>query len=279
MRSTLLLFSLFTSSLALADAEPLSFAKTKFCEERLTDKNAIQKMLYNSQNSLSFYNQGGLFGGGTCWWHSRFTRAAAYLAVFDPSLPRPTDEEAKKIINHIRKRKGVIVVPGFRNLYEFSYAYGQEILNKLEDWQRSDALMKFNWLNGMFAEGDYAAEKFSRRMDDLYQRVQNGEVVYQMLQMPGIAAHSWLVVGMQPTSDGYVIEAIDSNMPQEITRVTYRRGMESLILPYAYYATYKIMPHTGNTKEERKLRAKMEKACAKAGIDVSDEDEEEDDRG
>ena len=117
-------FVLALSSLTAIGAAPTadraSMAAQNFCAERSNDPHALQSLISQRDNQLGFVNQGGLFGGGVCWWHSRFTRSAAYLAVFDPSLPRPSDEDAKKIISRLRDRKGVTLIPGFRNLFEFS---------------------------------------------------------------------------------------------------------------------------------------------------------------
>lgn len=270
MRSLFILATLFTSSFAFASLEASPTAKQKFCEERLSSKYAVQQVVSRYQNQLSLMNQGGLFNGGVCWWHSRFTRAAAYLAVFDPSLPRPSDDEAKKIIDHIRKRKGMVVVPGFRNLWEFSLYYQKEILNKLEDWQRSDGLFKLSWVKGMMKEKDIAPEKLEKKMDDLFARVQNGEVVYQMLQIPGIMAHSWLVVGMTRTNYGYNVIAVDSNAPGDALIFPYYRGETRI--EYADTGM-SFVPYDGNVNEERKLRKKMENACANI-IDNSEDDED-----
>lgn len=267
-----LLMALFTSTFAFADVDKISLAQQNFCEERLASKNAMQSIIAKANNQLSFMNQGGFLNGGVCWWHSRFTRAAAYLAIFDPSLPYPSREEAKEIINHIRKRKGMIVIPGFRNLYEFSNYYSHEIIEKLEDWQRSDTVMKFSWFKGMVRNVELPPEKLEEKMHDLYKRVQDGEVVYQMLQMPGVVAHAWLVVGMRPTSSGYIISAVDSNFPGGPVEFPYYFGSKTIDY-IGDLSGYTFVPHAGNTKEERKLRRKMERACGKAGIELPEEDD------
>lgn len=259
MRSVFILATLLSSSFAFASLQASPEAKQKFCEERLSSKDAVQRLVSRYQNQLSLMNQGGLFNGGVCWWHSRFTRAAAYLAVFDPTLPRPSEKDAKKIIEHIRKRKGMIVVPGFRNLWEFSLYYQNEILSKLEDWQRSDGLFKLSWVKGMLKEKDLDPVKLENKMDELYERVRNGEVVYQMLQIPGIMAHSWLVVGMNRTYSGYNVIAVDSNAPGDAIIFPYYRGDSRI----AYGDTgMTFVPYDGNVSEERKLRKAMEQACA-----------------
>jgi hypothetical protein len=257
MRSLLLLITLFSLSVAFARTEPSVAAKKQFCQQRLSSIDGLQQIVAQRDNQLWFENQGGLLGGGVCWWHSRFTRAAAYLALFDPSLPKASAEEAKDIILNIRNRKRVVTVPGYRNLYEFSVDYGDEILGKLQDWQRSDALFKAAWFKGAIREIDIPAEKLSNMMDQLYERVSRGEVVYQMLQMPGIMAHSWLVVGMEKTSSGYEIETVDSNVPGGSSLYKYSRDMKRL--DYSYLTTF--VPYIAQTGEEANLRDKLTDEC------------------
>lgn len=256
MRSSLALIALFTSSLAFAQTETLTDAKTRFCQERLSSSDSVQMLISQKANQLSMVNEGGLFNAGVCWWHSRFTRSAAYLAIFDPSLPRPSQDEAKSIISHLRKRAGVITVPGFRNLMEFSAYYQNEIQDKLEDWQKTDGVLKVSWIQGLKGDHDVNPEKLERKMNALYERVSQGEVVYQVLQMPGITAHSWLVVGMTQKNSGYEIKVLDSNFGNIETYI-YIPGMTE----FSYYGGTKFVPYTGQEKEERKLREKLMKEC------------------
>ncbi len=260
MRLFLTGLTLLTLSASLfAEPSSLNKARAKYCQEKLSSKHSIQQILTDPRNQLHFYNQGGVLNGGVCWWHSRFIRAAAYLAIFDPAQAKPNLEEAKKIIHTIRQRKDIVVIPGYRNLYEFSIDWGNEILDKLEDWQKSDGLMKFSWFKGLTRDEEVSAEKLSEKMDDLFERISRGEVVYQMLQMPGIVAHAWLAIGMEKTYNGYVIHAIDSNAPGEVVRFPYYKGTTKI--DYVLIPGLTFVPYDGNVKEERKLRKKLYKEC------------------
>lgn len=261
MRSFLTGLALLTlASNVFAEPESLSSARRSFCEKRLQSKHSIQLFLSYPENQLAFMNGDGFFDQGTCWWHSRFTRAAAYLAIFNPSAPKPTQEETEEIILRIRKRAGIVVIPGYRNLREFSLNRRNRdlIQRKLDDWQKSDTLTRFSWFNGMTKQKDLEPEKLEQKMDELYERVSRGEAVYQMLQMPGIMAHSWIVVGMERTWDGYNVHAIDSNAPGAVIPFPYVRGTSRM-----NYADTGLtfVPHTGHTKEERKLREKLNREC------------------
>ena len=206
---------------------------------------------------MAFTNQGGMMGGGVCWWHSRYTRNAAYLVQFRPDLPRETDEKKiKKMVADIRKGKKIVVVPGYKNLREFSAVNYKEVQNKLEDWQETDGILHFQWVAGLSGSTKVDAGNLESKMDALYERIQKGEVVYQKLQMPGVVAHAWLVVGMERVSDGYKLEVLDSNTYRGPDVYKYTIGMDA----FRYYGD-DFVPYTGKTKEERRLRKILNKEC------------------
>jgi hypothetical protein len=255
MLKALLATALTLSALPSFALDAAEEAKIKFCDKR-SETNSVQKMLGDYRSSLSFTNQGGMLGGGVCWWHSRFTRNAAYIARFRPDLPKPTDEEAKKIIKAIRKGKAIVEIPGSKDLLEFSYSWGQFILNELEAWQRKDGLLRQQWIRGLSGSTSIKPEAMERRMDELFARIQNGEVVYQKLQLPGVVAHAWLVLSMMPTPTGYTMQVLDSNFGYP-TSFTYERGMTSL----EYYGYGRFVPYTEQTKEEVRLRRILQSEC------------------
>ena len=121
-----LIASIFTFSANSASQE-----EVKFCAE-----NDVQKKISNSNNRLSFTNSGGLVNGGVCWWHSRFTRNANYVAVFSPDKAKPHNKtmrrpkkparkspikrlpapgSVKYILKQIKYGK-VVEIPGYKNL-------------------------------------------------------------------------------------------------------------------------------------------------------------------
>jgi hypothetical protein len=218
---------------------------------------------------LSFSNQGGLFGGGVCWWHSRFTRNAAYIVRFRPDLTAPSETEAKRIIKDIRSAKKIIEVPGFANLYDFSRSYDDLILKELEAWQRKDGFVNQQWVAGLSGSSTNKPEALAEKMDELFVRVQSGEVVYQKLQMPGVVAHAWLVVGMTQIEDGYRLLVLDSNTYSPDT-YTFRKGMTYL----NYHGFSHFVPYTGKTKEEAKLKRIVAKDCAEDQVPEADNDED-----
>lgn len=260
MLKSLVSAGLILSSLSVAYAAESAADKTaraQFCDQRLSDTKSVQQLLKNHDNQMAFTNQGGIGGGGVCWWHSRYTRNAAYLVQFRPDLPRLRDEKAiKKLVGEIRKGKKIVVVPGFKNLREFSRVNYKEVLNKLEDWQETDGILHFQWLAGLSGNTKVKSDALEVKMNELYERIQKGEVVYQKLQMPGITAHAWLVVGMEKVSDGYLLEVLDSNSYRGPDVYKYTVGMES----FRYYGD-DFVPYTGKSKEERRLRRILNREC------------------
>ena len=239
----------------------------------------IQEKLKESNNRISFNNQGGLFNGGVCWWHSRLLRNASYLVYFSPEKEKPhhetkvqliriPDPKAPKgirvpapgsvryILNKIQEGKEVVEIPGFRDLDSFSSYYESEIQDLLDDWQLEDGVVNQSWIVGLKGDSEVEPQELERRMHELYQRIRSGEVVYQKLQLPGIVAHAWLVVDMTKKSNGYTLKVVDSNY-SSIQTHDYQFGDTSLHYPYFG----KFVPYTDNTREEIRLNQVREKFC------------------
>lgn len=233
-----------------------SFDKEQFCDNRAEPDFAFES-LQEVPSRISFRNQGGIGNGGVCWWHSRFQRNAAYLVQFEPSKPAPTAREAKKIIDKIRKGKEVVEIPGYYSLFGFSIDYKKQIIKELEAWQRTDGLINQAWLHGLRGKSKVEASKLQGMMDELYELASNNQIVFQVLQIKGITAHAWLVIGMDKFEDGYNLKVIDSNFPAETHVYSYKVGMESL-----YSEAYgDFVPYTYKEKEEDRLKSIVSKIC------------------
>lgn len=217
----------------------------------------FKQLLNDSDNTLSFRNAGGLLNGGVCWWHSRFTRNALYLAVFRPDLPSPTPEQAAKLIKKIRKGKEVVTIPGYKNLNSFSYDYRNQIQKELEKWQIVDGFVNQQWVVGLWGGTHKPAAKLKKWMDNLYKYVETeGNIAYQKVQIKGIDAHAWLVKSMTKTRYGYTLHVLDSNSTQ-IRHIYYREGNTSI-----YDAWYgDIIPYTGRKLELKRLKRAVKKYC------------------
>lgn len=232
-------------------------SKADYCE-RIKDRSYAQKILDSGANQIAFQNQGGIGGQGVCWWHSMFTRNAAYLAVFKPELPRPDKKEIKGIISDIKTKRGVVEIPGYANLAEFTRDNGDELLNVLEGWQIEDGGFGFGWIRGLKGKPSVKPAKLQKMMDELYHLVQvEKRVIYQKLQMPGIMAHAWLVISMEKTGDGYLLTIVDSNFPQDVLQHRYRNGDTEL----NYHGKATFVPYTSRSNDEKKFAQLQRDYC------------------
>lgn len=219
-----------------------------YCEGR-KDPRFFLNRLADTQNRLAFPNGPyGLLQGGICWWISRFERNAAYLAIFHPELPAPTDTQAKLLIAQIRAGRQMVQVPGFANLGEFSAKYKPEIIRSLENWQLMDGLLGFTWLRRLDGPASVEPSVLRRIFDDTFELVENRKmVVFHMLQMDGIGAHSWLVLGLKKQANGYDFMVADSNFNDIAMWVEFRDGMRQIPI-------YKTVPYIQPDFDQETLR-------------------------
>lgn len=225
--------------------------RNDYCQRFQTPEiSTTQLFASNIDNLMSFRNQGGLFNAGVCWWHSRFQRNILYLSLFRPDLPKPSRHDALRIIRKIREGKNIILIPGFHNFSEFSNTYKKEIIKELAEWQLFDGIILSAWINGLKGNTKEPAPKMKKMMDELYQYVSiNKKVAYQKLQIKGIVAHAWLVVGMKKNDNGYDLGVIDSNYPTMTMNYNYKLGQENF-----YYESYGyFVPYLEFTREEKRL--------------------------
>lgn len=246
---------LLSTSLYAATA---STSAVEFCAQR-RDTNYLQDLMKDSDNHLAFRNHGGLIGGGVCWWHSRFTRNALHLAIYRPDMARPSVAQMRSIIKDIRRGNNVVIIPGFRNLREFSsHRVAAELIQKeLEAWQRVDGFVRQQWIVGLMGSSSVSADELSKKMDDLYETVVlEKNITYQKLQLPGVVAHAWLVVDVDKTPDGYELQVHDSNY-YGIRNWSYREGMTD----FRYSGFGNFVPYTERERELRGIKSVASRFC------------------
>ncbi len=248
-------------------------------EKRICDQGSPRTKLTKESNRLGFLNSGGLANGGVCWWHSRFLRNATYLVYFAPekSIPEdtyvwktvpnpggkgsrsdrvPAPGSIKDILRRIKSGQGVVEVPGFANLDEFSRHFQDEIQDLLNQWQIEDGFIYQQWVRGLSGSSVVAPEQLEKIMNELHARLTDGEIVYQKLQIEGITAHAWLVIDSQKTSSGYRITVVDSNYHRPQT-YAYTKGDTSLY--HDWYGAF--TPYIEQTGEEARLLRIRNKIC------------------
>lgn len=253
---SLVLFSIgFFSFSTLANLIPST--QNEFCTNH-QDKSRIQDYLEFSENLMSFKNDGGVFDGGVCWWHSRFQRNMAYLAIFKPESPIIPKKEIRNLLNQIRNGKTVVIVPGFLNVKDFTQYYQKEIQGLLNDWQILEGGLQGGWQRGIQGKTSLDPKVLSPMMDRLYDYVENQKkIAYQKLQIKGITAHAWLVHRMKKMEDGYILSYVDSNAPQEVLTYHYKYTDRSFFIKG--YGNF--VPYLEFVKEEERLTTVAKNYC------------------
>jgi hypothetical protein len=256
-----ILFLTVITSLQLS-ATILPSSKGEFCQ-RFSDLEIMSTISSEPSNLMAFKNQGGLFNGGLCWWHSRFQRNIFYLSIFRPDLNPPEASEVKNLIREIRNGDSVVVIPGFSNFSEFSHAYQKEILKELSNWQLYDGVILSQWITGLRGNFRVKPELLKQMMDESFQYVEKEKrIAYHKLQIKGITAHAWLFVGMKKTGDNYEIGFIDSNSPRMTQNYSYKSGDDSF-----FNKSYgNFVPYLEFTREEKRLVSVAKDFCGLEGF-------------
>ena len=220
---------LFLASLSFTTLAHAGFTED-FCSNALDSSGKLnyswfqQKRGLDPSYEIGFANDGGLMNGGVCWWHSEWTRNAIYLSILAPELPRPSSAQVKQMVNDIMNSKKVTVIGGYESLAAFTDDFQAVIQKQLNERQLRTAL-DFGWARGLTGKTSDDPSTIAAGMDRLYEQVNTEhKIVYQMLQLPGVDAHAWLVVGMTRTDLGYHLQMLDSNLPQAISTFDYTRG-------------------------------------------------------
>ena len=201
---------------------------------------------------IAFDNQGGIAGGGVCWWHSRLQRAFLYLAKFNPTAPRPTLEKARDLLNDLIWERGYVEIPGFPDTKSFTAAFENLIQEQLNIWQVTDGFISQGWILGITGSSSLPPTDMKTRMDQIYAQYTiahaKNDMLWLLLQLKGVASHASLLESMTPdASGGYRLEMIDSNYPLGIVSYFYKNGDRSLTpfgingyndtwVPYVSYA-------------------------------------------
>ncbi len=231
--------------------------KIEFCN-RLKNRSDIKKEALESINLMAFKNNGGLFNGGVCWWHSRFQRNAFYLLKINPTGIRPSISEAKEIIKRIRNSDEVLTLNGFNSFYDFTNFFNHEIQKELDRWQIYDGVVLGGWIDGIKGDTEVPANELESKMNELYQYVNMAhKVAYQKLQIKGITSHAWLVTDIVKTDSGFDLGYLDSNDPLSLNLYRYKKGDKSFnVRGYGNF-----VPYLEFKREESKLNQVAQNYC------------------
>lgn len=253
MNKTLLFLCISFSSLPL-------FAQD-FCART---QNDIKTHLLLSESRIAFKNAGGLFNGGVCWWHNRLQRSSAYLVRFEPRKPKPSRPELMKILATLRLMNEVVVIPGFSDFVTFSKTYHFDVQSMLNEWQKIDGLLNFEWLRGISGQASLNPLAMKARMFDVYDYYKTSPTpLWVMAQIRGITSHGFLIVDMEQTPKGFMMEVIDSNHPLETYTVEYQEG-DRFLRPRD--EKYTFVPYVGFQNDYKLLAGALKKECKNKSV-------------
>jgi hypothetical protein len=232
----------------------------------------LDQKIHDPSARIAFENDGGMLGGGVCWWHSRLQRAFWYLASFDPVLPRPSELQVRKLIQALVRRNQKVVIPGFADVQSFTEAYQEVIQRQLDLWQIRDGFINQAWVRGLSGRAILDPIKMQRHMDALYSKFlkasRHAEILWVMLQMEGITSHSSLLTSMVPVDGGYDLEMVDSNFPDTFVKYQFRSGQGVIkpVSPANLESAYgPIVPYAGFHRDW----VRMEKAATSNAMEIN----------
>ena len=252
---------------ATADVSPASPATTgsdvpKDRAEYCARETGREKFLGQfDANITAFRNDGGLFNGGVCWWHSRLQRSALYLAVFRPELPRPGYDEANELLKKLEANKQVVEIGGYRNWHEFSKDQEVLIQHRLNLWQARDGFLRQAWVRGLMNpaidRSTGAAENLKKLMQVIATEVEvEKRVTYVKVQLPGITSHAWLILAARPIPTGIDLVLLDSNY-LSVTSYSYHYGDTAIHA----YDRHGFLPYVEQRGDFKKFEAAKSTYC------------------
>lgn len=213
-------------------------------------------------NRMAFRNDGGLFDGGVCWWHSRLQRSSIYLSRYAPSLPRPTAGEAKAIVEHLVHFDSVVTIPGYANFNEFTKDHEGLIQQELNEWQIRDGFIQQQWVRGLYGRPSMPAAVLRERMARIFVKFKASKPgLWVMAQFPGITSHALLFTGMTRTAEGFDLKVIDSNRPEVTRTLVYKYGDRSIKLGNEGFT-----PFVGFQSDQEKIDATLRAHCGTRNI-------------
>lgn len=197
-------------------------------------------------------------------------RSSAYLVSYEPSLPPPSRPELLKILLSLRNMDSAVVIPGYEDFLTFSHDYKKEIQEILDGWQKFDGFFNFQWIRGISGQSELPSEQMLARMRDVYTYYKYTPApLWIMAQIKGLTSHSFLVLRMHEIANGYEMELIDSNHPQETVKLTYHKGDTALRVEGGKYT---FVPYVGFQNDYKKIGEALKSHCGEKilPIDVSD---------
>lgn len=216
--------------------------KREFCRRTLPGRISAADVDWGGMR-LGFGNPPGWANTGMCWFHSRFNRAAIYLANFVPGAPKPSPALARSIARRLVQGDQVVEIPGYSSLDAFSRDFKSVIEHVWDEW----SISSLDDLAARVGDSPFSDPSDLRgRMDELYRRVTvDEEIPFVRIKAENhgpLTSHALLVLRVIPRRGqpapgfpahlgpiiGYDMDVIDSNAPLLARTVYYRAGDRSL---------------------------------------------------
>ncbi len=245
------------SSIEISNSSDVAIKKTApFCN--LTDGD-FQDLLLDNHNRIYQTNNGGLFNGGVCWWHSRLQRASLQLVYFSPNKAKQNFQTIKKIIRHLVHMDQVVEITGYNNFNDFSRENGDLIQSALDAWQIRDGFLNMAWIKGLKGNIHKSPKKIVKILDRIFFKVMfQKKIEFLKVQLPGIYAHALLVQNVEINNDGYYLKVIDSNRPEDTYTIHYQIGDRSM---YSIHIRDEFMVYDDYDSDLVKISAARNRFC------------------
>lgn len=250
-------------------------SKETFCKEHSSLKS-IEAKMRSYHNMVNVGNESGFLGmkTGVCWWHSRFQRNVSYLVQMEPSLPKPTDAQAKAIIKKIISGKEIVIIPGFENFRMFSIKYYKQIVSSLTKWINTDFLIRQDWTRAYKGASTLSVGDFQEHMKSIHQQfLANDGILFMILQFNTNIAHSWLMTNMEKVKTGWNLSVVDSQSPLYVYDI-YIDDSASSIVPnpkfpknkeyfnaISHFNQYVAVPYVYQMSELKRNKEVVRKYC------------------
>ncbi|MGZ3810045.1 MAG: hypothetical protein ACXVCE_18315, partial [Bacteriovorax sp.] len=119
----------------------------------------------------------------------------------------------------------------YRILEEFSKENKDLIQKELNDWQLYDGVVLGSWVDGLKGNTKVDPDILKNMMKEVFDYVAiKKKIAYEKLQIKGVTAHAWLLVGIKEVPSGFDIGFIDSNSPRMSKMYSYKFGDSSFFV-------------------------------------------------
>lgn len=173
-----------------------------------------------------------------------------------------TKDEVWQALNNLANEQRVVELRGFKHIYHFTAAYKELILEHMRWWQLRESPLAFRGLEGNY---ELYPEQLGFRMDQLYYQVNvMKSLPFQIQQVKGVKAHSWLVVKIEKHFEkgrhsGYKIWAVDSTSSLKTESFLFQYGDTQIFKDKT--TAHRFVPYTQHASSELRFFRAIANYC------------------